>query len=153
MKRRSTWGLAAVLLLAFALASYWFARYGWLSVQAALAEEQTLYFEEARDQALLNSRPEEIVRCIEGTLNYYPSGSKQTAGSRLDRMVERARRLAVDDMIRQLRSKTGLDLGNEPQKWLEHFRESGGQPVGATNRTQPVPGDPNRMSAPIGSGR
>lgn len=126
MSRRSTWILAALLVLAFALAGYWFVRHGWLRVQAALAEEQTLYLEEARDNALQSNRPEYIVGCIEGTLNYYPSGSKQTTGSHLDRMVERARRLAVDDMIRQLKSKTGLDLGNSPEKWIERFGESRG---------------------------
>jgi hypothetical protein len=129
MSRRSSWILAALLVLSLALAGYWFVRQGCLHVQAALAEEQTLCFEEARDKALVSSRPEEIVLCIEGTLNYYPSGSKQTTGSHLDRMVERARRLAVDDMIRELRSKTGLDLGNDPQKWIERFGQSGGQPT------------------------
>jgi hypothetical protein len=127
MSRRSTWILAALLVLALALAGYWFVRHGWLHVQAALGEEQTLYFEQARDKALQSSRPEDIVPCIEGTLNYYPSGSKQTTGSHLDRMVERARRLAVDDMIGQLKRKTGLELGNDPTKWIERFGEGRGQ--------------------------
>jgi hypothetical protein len=137
MSRRSTWILAALLVLAFALAGYWFVRHGWLHVQAALAEEQTLYFEEARDNALQSNRPEYIVGCIEGTLNYFPSGSKQTTGSLLDRMVERARRLAVDDMIRHLKGKTGLDLGNDPKKWIERFAVSRGQPDGPANGSLP----------------
>ena len=127
MRRRSVWVLAASLVLAFALAGYWFVRHGWLHVQGALAEEQTLYFEEARDKALQSTRPEEIAQCIKGTLTYYPSGSKQTCGSHLDRMVERARRLTVDDMMRHLRHMSGQDLGNEPQKWLERFAKEIGR--------------------------
>ena len=110
MRRHSTWILAVSLVFALGLAGYWFVRHGWLHVQSALAEEQTLYFEEAREQGLKSSRPEDIVGCIEGALNYYPSGSKQTTGSHLDQVVERARRLAVDDMIRHLKNKTGMGL-------------------------------------------
>ena len=152
MSRVSTWILATLLVLAVALAGYWFVRHSWLHVQAALAEEQTLYFEEAREKGLQSSRPEDIVGCIKGTLNYYPSGSKQTTGSPLDRMVERARRLAVDDMIRHLKGKSGLDLGNEPNKWIERFGKSRGQPDGVPNRTQPVRPETNRASPAAGSG-
>jgi len=151
MSRRLGWILAALLVFALGLAGYWFVRHGWLHFQAALAAEQTLYFEQARDKALESSRPQEIVRCIEGTLNYYPSGTKQTTGSPLDVMVERARRLAVDDMIRQLRSKTGLDLGNSPDTWIERFGESRDH-VGAANRSQPVQLATNSARLPAGSG-
>ena len=37
----------------------------------------------------------------------------------MDRVVERSRRLAVDDMILRLRNVTGSDLGNDPQKWID----------------------------------
>ena len=153
MTRRSAWILGTLLVLSIALAGYWFVRDGWLRVQVALAEDQTLYFEEVRDRAMATSRPEEIVRCIESTLNYYPSGSKQTTGSHLDRMVERARRLAVDDMVRELRNKTGLDLGSDAQKWIERFGQTSGLPVSAANKSQPVQLETNRTSAATGSGR
>jgi hypothetical protein len=153
MRHRSTWILAVSLVFAIGLAGYWFVRHGWLGVQSALAEEQTLYFEQAREQGLDSSRPEDIVRSIEGTLNYYPSGSKQTTGSHLDRMVERARHLAVDDLIRHLRDTTRLDLGNDPQKWIERFGNDRGQLGGAANRSQPVPLQTNQPPAAAGSGR
>ncbi|HYG34246.1 MAG TPA: hypothetical protein VEC99_05655 [Clostridia bacterium] len=144
--RRSTWVLSGLLVLAVGLAGYWFIRHGWLHVQAALADDQTLYFEEAREKGLQSSRPEDIVRYIEGALNYYPTGTKQTTGSHLDRMVERARRLAVDDMIRHLQSKTGLDLGTDPQSWIERFGENRDQ-VDATNGSQPLRVETNTTSA------
>jgi hypothetical protein len=153
MRHRSTWILAMSLVFALGLAGYWFVRHGWLHVQAALAEEQTLYFEQAREQGLASSRPEDIVRAIEGALDYYPSGSKQTTGSHLDRMVERARRLAVGDMIGHLRKTTGLELGNDPQKWIERFGKDGGQPDGAANRSQPVREETNPPSSAAGSRR
>lgn len=136
--RRSTWILSALLVVAVAGVGYWFVRHGWLHAQTALAEDQTLMFEECREKALQSSSPQDIVGCIEQTLIYYPSGSKQTTGSHLDRMVERARRLAVDDMIRHLRTETGIDLGNDPQKWIARFGKEGVQPDGAANGSLPV---------------
>lgn len=153
MRHRSPWILAVLLVFALGIAGYWFVRHGFLQVQSALAEEQTLYFEQAREQGLESSRPEDIVGCIEGTLRYYPSGSKQTTGSHLDRMVERARRLAVEDLIRHLKNKTDLDLGNDPQKWIERFGKDTGQPQHPVDGLQPFRDKPNSTSTAAGSRR
>jgi hypothetical protein len=153
MSRRAAWILALLLILALGLAGYWFVRHGWLRVQAALAEEQTLYFEEAMEKGLQSSRPEDIVGYMNGIMNYYPTGTKQTTGSHLDHMVERARRLAVDDLIRHLKSKTGLELGNDPEKWIERFGTEKGQPGGAANQSQPDRLDTNSSSGTAGSRR
>jgi hypothetical protein len=40
---------------------------------------------------------------------------------KLRRMVDIARAAAVDDLITHLRSKTGVDLGDDPQKWIENY--------------------------------
>lgn len=126
MSRRSTWVFSALLLVIVALAGYWFGRHGRLHVPAALAEEQTRMFEECRTKAFQSKHPEEIVELIRSAQSYYPSGFRQKNGSHLDGMVERARRLAVDDMIRHLTLTTGLELGNDPQSWIERFRGTGG---------------------------
>jgi hypothetical protein len=39
----------------------------------------------------------------------------------LKRMVERERAAAVGDLITYLRSKTGRDLGDDPQRWIEEY--------------------------------
>jgi hypothetical protein len=59
--RRSTWILAGLLVFAVVFGGYWWIRHGWLRVQSALAEEQTLYFQEAREKGLQSSHPEEFV--------------------------------------------------------------------------------------------
>jgi hypothetical protein len=41
--------------------------------------------------------------------------------SPLIRMVERERERDIRDVITYLRSKTGIDLGDEPGKWIEKY--------------------------------
>jgi hypothetical protein len=91
---------------------------GSLSIRVAFAEEQTEIFEEMRVKAA-QSDPTEAVRCLEYALYYYPSGSQQVSGSRLDRMVERARRNSVAAIIADLRNRTGKDLGDDPLRWID----------------------------------
>jgi hypothetical protein len=56
---------------------------------------------------------------LEYALSYYPSGTKQTEGSALDRVVERARQSAVREIIAILRFKTGKDFGGDPRRWID----------------------------------
>src|SRR5262245_45870742 len=91
-----------------------------LRLRVALADEQTAIFEQMRAQAL-RSGPAEAAGCLDYAVNYYPSGTKQEAGSRLDRVVERHRVSAVRDIIAHLRSKTGQDHGDDPRAWVERF--------------------------------
>ena len=121
--------LLALMLAAILCAGYWFGRYDELDVRTRLAAAQTTSFESLREKALLSTRPEEIAACIEFTLESGRSGSNsgQPTGSRLDPVVERARRTAVDDMIRHLRAVSSIDLGDDPQKWIETFRKPKGQ--------------------------
>jgi hypothetical protein len=95
------------------------------SVQIAFADEQTAIFEQMRRQTVESAAVD--VGYLEYTLSYYPSGTKQTKGSRLDRVVERARQGAMREIIAILRSRTGLDLGKEPQRWIEGLRAPGNQ--------------------------
>ena len=82
---------------------------GWISylrlyAHVSLAEEQTLYFEESIQQAVLQRNPEKVTEYIDGIKTYYASGTKQRIGSHLDLMVERSRALSI--------------------AFLEHFRSS-----------------------------
>jgi hypothetical protein len=94
--------------------------YGWLKVRVAFASEQTQIFDEMRTRAL-QSDAAEAAGCLEYVVGYYPSGSKQETGSRLDRMVERERTLAARDIIAYLRTKTGEDLGAGPETWIQKY--------------------------------
>jgi hypothetical protein len=116
--------LTIILIIACAglivLSSSLFWHYGWLKVQVAFANEQTKIFGELRTQAL-NSDITNAAGCLAYVVSYYPSGSKQDADSRLDRIVERDRALAVQDIISFLRKKTGEDLGDNPQPWIQKY--------------------------------
>ncbi len=97
---------------------YW--NYGMLKIQVAFASEQTKIFDEMRQKAL-QSDPTEATGFLAYAAYYYPSGTKQDTGSRLDRIVERDRALAVRDIIAYLRTKTGEDLGTGPEPWIQKY--------------------------------
>jgi hypothetical protein len=109
-------GLVCIGLLVLTGLLLW--SHGWLTIRVAWASEQTKIFEEMRAQAL-RSDPAEAARCLDYVVSYYPSGSKQETGSRLDQMVERERALAARDIVAYLRTKTGEDLGESPQAWIQ----------------------------------
>jgi len=111
-------------------------------------------FEECRSQALQSSDPKKIAGFIQAAIIYYPSGTKQSTGSHVDRMVERSRQLAIDDMIARLRIVTGGDLGKDPQSWIDRYGEKEMvQPDRAANPSQPTGSQTNQLSAAAGSGR
>jgi len=91
-----------------------------LHLEAANAEEQTRIFDEMRVQAL-HSDATNAAGCLKYVLIYYPSGSKQRTGSRLDLTVERHRQAVARDIIVYLRRTTGQELGDAPEPWVEKF--------------------------------
>src|ERR1700682_2734214 len=119
--RRGFW-----LLLFFALALVGVTAkltydHAWLSIQTSFANEQTEIFDEMRAKAL-QSHPDNAVKYLEYVVDYYPSGTKQVQGSRLDRIVERARQNAIREILAYLRVKTGKELGDDPQRWIDELK-------------------------------
>jgi hypothetical protein len=94
--------------------------YGWLKIRVALASEQAEVFEEMRAKAL-QSDAAGAADCLKHIVSSRPSGSRQRTGSRLDRMVEHQRELAVRDIVGYLRGKTGEDLGQGPEAWIQKY--------------------------------
>ncbi len=94
--------------------------YGWLKIQVAFASDQTEIFDSMRAQATQRD-PKGAAECLEYVVGYYPSGTKQERGSRLDCIVERDRAHAIRAIIECLRSKTGEDLGTSPEAWIKKF--------------------------------
>jgi len=117
--------VSLLVIVCLATAGYSYFQYALLQLHVAFAEGQTVYFEEDRRRALASNSPDEIVALMESTVNYYPSGTKQPTGTRVDRIVERARNLAAADMILRLKQVTGLDLGKDPAKWIEKHHKTG----------------------------
>ncbi len=118
--KRLNFVLAALVVLLLAIFAWLFWERFVLHIRVAFADDQTEIFEEMRDRAL-RAEAAEAVGYLEYVVAYYPLGTKQEAGSRLDRIVERYRALVVRDIIAHLRAKTGQDLGDDPQAWIEKF--------------------------------
>jgi hypothetical protein len=117
------WTLTTVAFVVLLLVTFgwFFLHFASLTIHVAFAEDQTETFEEMRSQAVRAADPLNITSYLEYAVNYYPSGTKQVKGSPLDKVVERARRSAVREIIAHLRSKTGQDLGDDPQAWIARF--------------------------------
>lgn len=114
-------GILGFLLLMLALFCGWLVwRFAWQSIEIGFADEQTEIFEDMTNRAL-QSKPAEAVGFLEYVVWYYPSGTKQKVGSRVDRIVERQRAMAIREIINYLRRKTGEDLGDSPEEWIKKF--------------------------------
>ena len=119
--KRLIWALGITCLLLFAGGGLLFWNYGWLKIHAAFAEEQTRIFEDMRIKALQSTAPADIAGSLQYVVWYYPSGTKQDLGSRLDRTVERHRAATIREIIAHFRRITGQDLGDSPEPWLQKY--------------------------------
>jgi hypothetical protein len=118
--KRIAIGLAVVVVLLVAFSGKLFWDYSLLDIRTELAREQIEIFDDMRDRAL-GSGVAEAADCLRYAVHYYPSGTKQVTGSRLDRIVERERGEVVRAIIAHLRNKSGEDLGDDPEKWVEKY--------------------------------
>ncbi|MCK9316228.1 MAG: hypothetical protein M0Q48_08815 [Verrucomicrobia bacterium] len=120
MKKERIFYLVTISVLAF-LFVYTAFSYGMLMIRVAMAREQVMIFEYSRDEGI-KKEPAECISHLQYIINYYPSGSKQIEGHRLDQIVETARAGAVREVISYLREKTGKDFGDDPQVWLDAIK-------------------------------
>ena len=111
-------GIVCVGLLVMSGCLFWHC--GSQAVRIAFASEQTQIFDEMRTRAL-QSDTSGAAGYLEYVVVYYPSGTKQEPGSPLDRIVERERAQAARDIIAYLRAKTGEDLGEKPEAWIQKY--------------------------------
>lgn len=96
------------------------------TTEIAFAEEQTRIFDQmaASAQESLDQSPPDVYAAVSDLRylhNYYPSGTKQNTGSRLDKIVERSRAQAETRVIEKLREATQTDLGNNADAWIQEF--------------------------------
>lgn len=118
--KRLAIALGALCVVLIVLYSFLFWKHGWLSIRVAWADDQTRIFEEMRVKALQRDAVG-AADCLQYVVDYYPSGSKQETGSQLDRMVESERAWAARDIIAYLRTKTGEDLGENTEAWIQKY--------------------------------
>jgi len=133
--KRASIVLGISTLLLIVLYVLLFVAYAPLKLRLAMATEQVEIFDDMRIKAIKAS-PSEAVGFLSYAANYYPSGTKQVPGSRLDRMVEQARASAVREMIADLKQKTGEDLGTNAQAWIDKYGDDDkkAQPASGGNR-------------------
>jgi hypothetical protein len=130
---RKTWIVGGVIVVMLLLvAKSHFDRF-MLRLRIAWALDQVQIFE-IDCTNLQKATPLALAARMEDIVTYYPSGTKQVEGSQLDRVVEGCRRSACRVLMAELRCRTGLDLGDDPQTWIEHFRSA------------EKPSDPNRAA-------
>ena len=85
------------------------------------AHDMVRRLNQERDLAL-KADPAEAVVYLE-RLHFLEGRPSPFSGS-LAYFVEAQRRRAVEDVIVHLRAKTGKDLGDKPEPWIEEFRET-----------------------------
>lgn len=120
-----TWKIFSVVILIVLLVAaclYTTTELALLKIRCAFAEDQCEIFEEMRVMARNSQSEKGAVDCLNHVVNYYPSGTKQVVGSRLDKVVELQRACAIKDIIAVCKSKTGADWGDDPLTWIEQYR-------------------------------
>lgn len=117
---RITVALTVIILLLVGLCAKLAFDTGLLGIRVELARGQIEIIDATKRNAL-QSDLAGAADCLRYVLDYYPSGTKQIPGSRLDRIVETQRSNAVETIISHLRQKSGEDLGEDPHKWIEKF--------------------------------
>ena len=109
-------------------------------VHALTAQAEVI--EQCRDGGFHGANPSVTATCLKHAVEFeWPDwsigspkagsvGAKSLAAApqgthyyvtQLQRMVARERAAAIKDLIAHLRTKTGQDLGDDPQKWIKEF--------------------------------
>ncbi len=88
------------------------------NVEVAYAQREVFGLQRYRDEALGTNVPEAAKR-----LSYasYGLNMKQREGSPLDQVCNLQRTNVIRDIIGYLRTKTGEDLGNKPEPWIQKY--------------------------------
>jgi len=113
-----TWLLAAALGVSLFLLLTQFLGSMSRTVEIAYARNTFFQLQEHRDHALRSDVSEAAERLLwvsEGT------NTKQRAGSPLDRICTFQRTNVIHDIIIYLRAKTGEDLGDKPEPWIQKY--------------------------------
>jgi len=126
MKYSRTITFTDVVVILCAVVAWQYVRWVRLSIEVSFANEQTEIFAQMADGAseAIQREPPDIraaVEFLDYTHGYYPSGSKQTSGSQLDKIVERSPLLAELRIIEILRVATEADFGTDVDAWVREF--------------------------------
>lgn len=119
-QRLAIWALVIFGLCFFAYAAVQFL---WRNEQLKHADALTRRFEQLVDETRNGDRDlEAAIGALVSVDWEYGPGAVQTPGSNIDNLVERYRRSAKREILSNLRERTGVDLGEDPQAWLAAYR-------------------------------
>jgi hypothetical protein len=118
--RRATIILSILSTCLITLSASLIVHFAPLEMRLMMARSQVQLFDDMREQAL-QAAPGRAADLLDYVAGYYPSGSKQIAGSKLDLIVEQARSSTIREIISHLRKTTGEDLGNTARPWIQKF--------------------------------
>jgi hypothetical protein len=126
MNRSQSIAVRAIVALLITVVTGQFGYIVWTSIQLMYANEQTIIFSEmveSASEALRRKPPDRqtAVDCLDYIRNYYPSGTKQTTGSCLDRIVERSRVSAESQVLEMIRIATNTELDTSPEASIRSF--------------------------------
>jgi hypothetical protein len=111
-----TFGVLSVVLLAALLVTL--GRTNRYRVDVRHAQDIIASFNYKRDLAM-KGELSETIQYLE-QLNF-PEGQPSPISGSLSNFVETQRRRAVRDVLVYLRSKTGKDLGDKPEAWIQEY--------------------------------
>jgi hypothetical protein len=86
-------------------------------------------------------------------LKEYHQSRPLKPGSNAEAILELHKRAVRRGIIQFLRNKTGQDLGDDPDRWIEKYGTLTAEPDGGANGSQPIRLETNQTSAPAGSSR
>lgn len=88
------------------------------------ADEQIRIFHLMQNEIYQSKDPYDMAVKLNYIVSYYPSGTKQEKGSRLDCIVETVRKNVTSDVINFLKRSTGKDFGSDAQQWINKLQET-----------------------------
>ena len=111
----------AIACLGLAVSSGFFLyRYQLLSIRVFWACQQSVEFHATRLHALRSDAATAAWR-LKNLVVVYPSLIRKDTNSPLDKMVAGERAFAVRGIIEYLRARTGEDLGENPEPWIQKY--------------------------------
>jgi hypothetical protein len=99
---------------------YWNVNYVLYSIRTEFARDQIKTFS-SMERIARSGSERDAAEALQYVIEYYPSGTKQTTDSTLDRIVEHARSRAIDEIVSILRSRTRRDFGNDAKQWIQYL--------------------------------
>jgi hypothetical protein len=115
--------LRTSLVISFILVVLLTVKYTTLRLRIAYADDQITVFSARIYSSDSITNPMQLADQLDYLVHYYPSGTKQDKGTKLDRVVEGTRSIAIAAIITRLRDITGRNLGADPQLWITEYQE------------------------------